>query len=261
MLEHIELLRCDTLRGYEELSQPQVRFLGEDIGRCRILHDPIIVDKERSLVIDGGHRVAALKSIGCRWVPAYTIDYFSKAVSVGRWYRMATATAREVIRLLGDIPLEAPRASSKWNVVLWGLSNQFRIPATSPNGCARLIQHICDITAANGQVMTLCTSEPDTACLNGRFVITTDPVIDKNCVIDAVNSQTKFPPQVNRHKIMNRIVGIDIPLQFCITGNESPFREWVSCLILETKPAGTTVRGRFYEEQIVAGIPRCLARH
>ena len=46
------------------------------------LINPIIVDQENLVILDGHHRAEALKLLGYKKIPAYVVDYFDKEIRV-----------------------------------------------------------------------------------------------------------------------------------------------------------------------------------
>jgi len=59
--------------------------LAAEIRMDEALRHPVIVDKESFVVLDGMHRVAALKILNCQRIPACLVNYKSPSISVGAW--------------------------------------------------------------------------------------------------------------------------------------------------------------------------------
>jgi len=55
-----------------------------------IVKDPLIVDEEDLVILDGMHRFESLKRLGCRFAPCCLLDYMSPQIRVGSWYRVFT---------------------------------------------------------------------------------------------------------------------------------------------------------------------------
>lgn len=60
---------------HEEVEPERVGALVRDILAGGALLKPVIVDAETGLLVDGHHRLAALKLLGARAVPAVLINY------------------------------------------------------------------------------------------------------------------------------------------------------------------------------------------
>jgi len=91
----IALLDPGEVLPHEEVEPKRVEVLMADILARGALIRPVIVDAETGLLVDGHHRLAALKLIGARAVPAVLIDYAvdvervvvrrPKALGLSRW--------------------------------------------------------------------------------------------------------------------------------------------------------------------------------
>jgi len=57
-------------------------FLNEGVVR-----DPVLVDCRSGVLLDGMHRLIALRELGCVAAPVCSVDYFNSSINVGVWYR------------------------------------------------------------------------------------------------------------------------------------------------------------------------------
>ena len=69
----IKLEEIKKLHIHEEIIPSIVKLLSREInqGICR---DPVIVDKETFVVLDGMHRVAALQHLDCKLIPVCLVN-------------------------------------------------------------------------------------------------------------------------------------------------------------------------------------------
>ena len=67
------MVPIDELKPHEMGSPLYLRLIRKDILRDGVIRYPIIVDEETLVILDGMHRWLALKSLGCRLVPAILI--------------------------------------------------------------------------------------------------------------------------------------------------------------------------------------------
>lgn len=81
----IELIPIELLRPHEQIIDKHVEELLEDIRRRGVLIKPILVDEKTLTILDGHHRVEALRRLGAKYVPAVLVDYDDECVSVGTW--------------------------------------------------------------------------------------------------------------------------------------------------------------------------------
>jgi L-serine kinase (ADP) len=94
-----ELVDIDKLRGHEQLRPDLLESLKAEIQADGVLFKPILVAERHYVILDGHHRWAALKAIGCRRVPAFLVDYSSGTVDLGLWptAQVPSVTKDEVV--------------------------------------------------------------------------------------------------------------------------------------------------------------------
>lgn len=84
------LLDVDILLPHEEIVTERLNDLTRKIEELKALDMPIVVapipGSTKYLIVDGHHRWAALKKLGCRKIPSVIIDYFDPRVRVYTWY-------------------------------------------------------------------------------------------------------------------------------------------------------------------------------
>ena len=95
-----ELVELRRLRGHEGIRPSLLEQLTEEINRDGYVKRPILAAHGHFVILDGHHRVEAVRSLGCIRVPAYLVDYFSDIVHVTTWPDavVASVTKEEVIR-------------------------------------------------------------------------------------------------------------------------------------------------------------------
>lgn len=80
-----ELVAIDRLLPHEEVQEAVLRKVKEDVEREGALREPILVADEHYVVLNGHHRLAALRALGVKRVPAWVVAYFSDVVELDRW--------------------------------------------------------------------------------------------------------------------------------------------------------------------------------
>ena len=78
----MKLIAIDKVKSHERTLSRRVATLVRQIKEEGSVRRPIIVDKRSLIVLDGHHRVAALRRLGAARVPAYLVDYQSSQVRV-----------------------------------------------------------------------------------------------------------------------------------------------------------------------------------
>ena len=87
------------LRGHERTQEPLLRKLVDRIRADGFLRRPVLVEAEHFVILDGHHRVEALRLLGCARVPVYLVDYGDPAIGVTTWPGaiIATVTKEEIV--------------------------------------------------------------------------------------------------------------------------------------------------------------------
>ena len=91
------LVRIDSLHEHEEIVEQKVRKLVTEIASHGVFYDPIWVDRDSGVILNGHHRTAALRRLGAQRVPAWLVDYDSDAVRLGRWRDGPPISKAEVV--------------------------------------------------------------------------------------------------------------------------------------------------------------------
>lgn len=78
----IQIVEISRLKGHENIDPRRLANLRDEIESDGILKKPIAVDAHTSVVLDGHHRMEALKLLGCSKIPVLFVDYQSPRIGV-----------------------------------------------------------------------------------------------------------------------------------------------------------------------------------
>lgn len=81
----LELVPIEHLRAHEGLDPKLVSTIRRAIARAGVLLEPILVERSHYVILNGHHRYAALRELGCVRVPAYVVDYSDPRVELRLW--------------------------------------------------------------------------------------------------------------------------------------------------------------------------------
>lgn len=93
----VALIPIESLKPHEEINERHLRELVLEIAQDGVLKKPILVDLESLTILDGHHRVEALRRLGATVVPAFLVDYKSEKVVVTSWRKNWRVTKRLVL--------------------------------------------------------------------------------------------------------------------------------------------------------------------
>jgi len=71
----IRLISISDLKPHENTDSIKLKSLKDEIFSDGILKRPIVIDEKTKVIIDGHHRVDALRLLGCTKIPACCVDY------------------------------------------------------------------------------------------------------------------------------------------------------------------------------------------
>jgi len=97
IISRLQILPTEKLLAHEEIIPFNFQRLRESMLNMGRLVDPIIVDKDHHIVIDGNHRKAVLDSIKCPNAACQLIDYQSKEIGIGSWFPVSKTVKPEGI--------------------------------------------------------------------------------------------------------------------------------------------------------------------
>lgn len=78
----VHVVEISILKGHEKLDPQRLIHLKAEIESDGILKKPVAVDMNTNVVLDGHHRIGALKLLGCSKIPALFVDYQSPKIGV-----------------------------------------------------------------------------------------------------------------------------------------------------------------------------------
>ena len=92
------LVPIRDLHAHEQFVEESVVELMEEIRRAGVLTDPIWVSLGSLVILNGHHRVEAMRRMGASRIPAWLLDYETDIVSLERWHPGLPIPKAEVVR-------------------------------------------------------------------------------------------------------------------------------------------------------------------
>jgi len=105
------LLPIAKLRAHERIDPTTLGDLIADLQRTQVLAEPIWVSRGSLVILNGHHRVEALRQIGADRVSAWVLDYDSELVHMERWYPGPPISKSEVVRRAEEGLLFPPKTT------------------------------------------------------------------------------------------------------------------------------------------------------
>jgi hypothetical protein len=235
-LVEIDLRPIGSVLPHEETINELSSRLAEQIRADGFQRDPIIVDRENHVVLDGMHRLRALRDLGARHIVCHLVDYSSPEIRLERWARLLKGVKGENLQKILKSSRIDRRVSLKEAIELvdgrstpvavltsgscFVASSSFRSLAESFERLRRLDE----ASRAMGLKEDFIEEELiETAIPNPGSVVVLTPRVKKNEVIEAAKRGRLFPHKSTMHVIGLRTVGVNYPLSEL--RQEEPSRE------------------------------------
>jgi len=260
----LALKRTEELRPHEETVREDLNGIVRALQNDPILRHPIIADSTSGAVLDGTHRLAALKHLGCRTIPTALIDYQNPLVVIDRWFRkIKLEDPQDFMNHLSKLsPIamstsEADRsllnrssyASLQDHQDCWS----FRSNESAPlDMCKRAFALEQIAVTGNGKITY--SDKADITNLSRFTMLMSTIRLEKNDVVDCCRKHLLFPPKSTRHLIPSRPLGTNVPLNWLRDLNvpeaEAEFEKHLSKMKVKRLPEGSTVGSRRYMEEV-----------
>lgn len=91
------LVPLSWLKAHEQHVEQRVEELVHHFTHRGAIDYAIVADENSGTVIDGHHRLMALRILGARWAPVYLIDYQDPRISVHTWREGEKAPSKEEV--------------------------------------------------------------------------------------------------------------------------------------------------------------------
>lgn len=269
----IALIEIDRLYLHEETIPELLDALTDEIEEEGVLQDPVIVERENLVVLDGMHRVKALKRLGCRLIPVCLVDYDSPEIKVERWCRtfgdsgrMAElkrcieSTAFEIREMQRDEAKEMLEAG----VIIGVLeTNADNYAIVSDKGMDKLsafkaISEIEERLKSEGLRIGYETERDAEEKLRAGKIdaVILPPKIDKREVVETAVRGEVLIHKATRHIIPVRPMGVDAPVPLlrieksCLGEAREQLLRMLREKHLKRIPPGSLWKGRRYEEEL-----------
>jgi len=270
---HLKIVDINSLFLHEEIIPEMLEKLAKEIRMDKALRHPVIVDENSFVVLDGMHRVAALKMLNCKRIPACLVDYEDSSITVGAWYRTITSTSSHLtdnilkeIRSLG-FRVEEGKVKSFEEIGKNGIVAEVKTRENS-----YIIYHAFEnlkeaydyikaienrLKLFNFQVGYETEVDSFRKLQEGKIdAIIETPRLSKEEIVKTALSGKVFAHKATRHVIPARPLNLNVPLQLLVAPNLSleevneEFRRILMGKRLKMMPAGCRIENRRYEEDV-----------
>ena len=272
----------EELHLHEEILEPNVVSVMNLLRRKQLFQDPIIVDENSLVVLDGMHRVTALRRLNYDFIIAYLVDYFNPLIKVRRWCRIFSINNKVNHSLMENL-ISSIRNSFDADVKLCkvhegeALLNEREVigylyaPPLRETYCIscngvkdimkiyRLLREIeSHIASTINADISYAPDESINDFSSEKNLILVPPQIKKIEVIRYATKGIVFPPKTTRHIIPLRPFFVNIPLNLLrkshLVSSLKRLNNIIDTILLQKEGIrlqGKIIIDRFYEDDFI----------
>ena len=252
-----------SLLPHEEVIPRHVEQLAAEMARDGVQRDPIIIDRESAVVLDGMHRLAAFHRLKIDNAVCCSVEYSSRSVSLGRWARVYVMKEGDsVLDALGavgetkrDKLAEAFNALERRDASFAVLTPDAAFVSRGGPGHEHIVSSVealDRLAESRGWGRTFVPEdEVDVPLQDPRRVVVLLRRLTKDDVLGAARSGRLFPCKTSMHFIDPRPVAVDFPLGELNGATTAGLKRWLDGNEGKILPGGSSYGGRRYKERLL----------
>jgi hypothetical protein len=260
----ITLRKTSDLKPHEETVPGDLKKLVNALKDNPVLRHPIIADRRTGIVLDGTHRLAAIKQLRCNFIPSALVDYNDPQITIERWFRLFSGS--NVPNLENDLRRLKPKevnhdecedglSKRRWYATVEKPLSCLAFPVRSQNPyeMARDSRGI-EMTARKQGVSIAYQDNKDRETEDSESLVMSTIKIEKEEVVKAVEKGKLFPPKSTRHLVPSRPLGGGVPIDWLqssdFSGAQSRYQQYIQSRKVKRLPEGSRVGSRRYLEEV-----------
>ena len=268
----ITMRPLDSLKPHEEVVPEELSLLTDSIKRDKVLRHPILADLQTGVVLDGMHRLLALRKIGSRLAPVALVDYQDDRIGVERWYRIFSRSGSDIglDDLLDRIRRTGLKAEYADASEAEGMLESRQVSGTIENPSRTVVFH-SDHSASDSLELVRTLSQVEKVLLDSGFslsysdtrpgripdqtlVVLGPRLLKQEVVKVALSGRPLYPPKSTRHLIPSRPLGTRVPVDWLqlpsVEEGQSKLMEHLAKMKLTRLEEGSTIGSRRYQEEV-----------
>jgi len=260
----IALKKISDLKPHEETVAEDLKKLVNALKENPVLRHPIIADRRTGIVLDGTHRLAAIKQLECNFIPSALVDYDDAQITIERWFRQFSGS--NVRKLENDLRRLKPREVSldecedglskrRWYATIEKPKSYLAFPVRSPDPYEMVRDsHGIEMAARKGGVKITYQDNKDMETGDPDALVMSTIRIEKKEVVETVKKGRLFPPKSTRHLVPSRPLGGGVPIDWLqgsdFSEAQSRYQEYIQSRKVTRLPEGSRVGSRRYLEEV-----------
>jgi L-serine kinase (ADP) len=260
----ITLRKISDLKPHEETVAEDLKRLVNALRDNPILRHPIIADLRTGIVLDGTHRLAAIKQLKCKFIPSALVDYEDSQITIERWFRLFSGSnvlnLENYLRRLNHREVsrdecEDGLSKRRWYATVEKSLSYLAFPARSPSAYEMVRDaHGIEMAARKQRVNITYQDNKDTEAGESENLVMSTIKIEKQEVVETVRKRKLFPPKSTRHLVPSRPLGGGVPIDWLqgsdFSKAQSRYQEFIQSRKVKRLPEGSRVGSRRYLEEV-----------
>ena len=222
LLKRIRFLPIRSLRLHEQTVPRNLERTKQMIQNAEKFTNPIIVEEEHNIVLDGTHRVRAFAELGYSSVLCQLVDYGTPEIRVGTWFpSVFGARFDDVLSVFpeaertgfeeGKRAIEQGRAC--FLIVGKGVCGLLGCDGSGVSALIARQQSVVAKLVGRWHVSYIADNVADEFVEKGDVVFYKRPYTKKEVIESALKGKP-LPPKSTRHMLPVRVLHSDIPLDW-----------------------------------------------
>jgi len=264
----------DALKPHELVIESLLISLIKRIIESKVVYDPLIVDENSLVVLDGMHRLEALKRMKVKFAPVCFVDYNDQSILLKRWFRIVENPPSKdiVMKVLYSRGLRVEKVDfNEANDAVNKREAYFALHWRDYSLIVKGHDQFVDIVKASKELYGVETAlrgygakisymtEGDALksfTSSETNVLITTILLSKDEVVDIALKGELLAPKSTRHIIPIRPLSVNVPLEILtysidLQGMLNWLTEFLNKRDIVIVEGGAVVRGRKYEEDIL----------
>jgi hypothetical protein len=260
----ITLRKTSDLKPHEETVGEDLNILVNALRDNPVLRHPIIADWRTGIVLDGTHRLAAIKQLKCNFIPSALVDYDDPQITVGRWFRLFSGSnvrnLENHLRQLkpkevGHDECEDGLSKRRWYATVEKTMSCLAFPVRSPSPYEMVRDsHGIEMAARKQGVSIAYQDNKDIEAGDSESLVMSTIKIEKKEVVETVKKGKLFPPKSTRHLVPSRPLGGGVPIDWLqgadFSEAQARYQEHIQSRKVKRLPEGSRVGSRRYLEEV-----------
>ena len=260
----ITLRKTSDLRPHEETVAEDLKKLVNALRENPVLRHPIIADRITGTVLDGTHRLAAVKQLKCNFIPSALVDYNDPQITIERWFRQFSGSNLQ--NLEKDLMQLDPRKVSldecedglskrRWYATIEKPKSYLAFPVRGPDPY-QMVQdsHRIEVTARKQGARITYQDNKDLETGDSESLVMSTIKLEKKEIVETVKKGKLFPPKSTRHLVPSRPLGGGVPIDWLqgsdFSEAQSRYQEFIQSRKVKRLPEGSRVGSRRYLEEV-----------